>query len=304
MQLVGAREGRLRRRDGAAADPGDVPLRALRTPPGLHRRDAGRRRREGRQGGRLPPRPRDDVGAAARRRHRRVARAHAGRPGRRVALRRRSSSTPRTSTRGWSRTAWRSTPRRCAPAFDERVATVLDAGHADRAPRSRPRPAAGGAACTPRRWAAARRDAAPGPLAPGGDVVTATRHGRWDDRRRRCSTPRCRCSPSRTSASCARSTRTSRRRATCTITPTYSGCPAMDTIRDDIVAAFARRRPRRRTRRVRAGPGLDHRLDERRGQGQAAGLRHRAAAAAGRAAACRCRCPCAARSAARPTPAS
>jgi ring-1,2-phenylacetyl-CoA epoxidase subunit PaaD len=27
---------------------------------------------------------------------------------------------------------------------------------------------------------------------------------------------------------------------TVTITPTYSGCPAMDTIRDDIIAAFAR----------------------------------------------------------------
>ena len=41
---------------------------------------------QGLQGGRLPPRPRQPVGAAPRRRHRRVARPDAGGPGRRVAL--------------------------------------------------------------------------------------------------------------------------------------------------------------------------------------------------------------------------
>ncbi len=47
-----------------------------------------RGRGEGGQGGRLPRRPRHPLGAAPRRRHRRVTRAHAGRARRRVAVRR------------------------------------------------------------------------------------------------------------------------------------------------------------------------------------------------------------------------
>ena len=69
------------------------------------------------------------------------------------------------------------------------------------------------------------------------------------------------------------------------ITPTYSGCPAMGQIEDDVRRRLGRPRDRR-PRGDAAGAGLDHRLDERRGQGEAARLRHRAAAC-GRAAASR-----------------
>ena len=55
-----------------------------------------------------------------------------------------------------------------------------------------------------------------------------------------------------------------------TITPTYSGCPAMDAIRDDILTAFADGRPQRRARRVHVVARVDHGLDERRGEAQAA----------------------------------
>ncbi len=61
------------------------------------------------------------------------------------------------------------------------------------------------------------------------------------------------------------------------ITPTYSGCPAMGQIEDDVQAALAAHgldRPRGNA----ACAGLDHRLDERGRAQQAQGLRHRAAA--------------------------
>ena len=54
-----------------------------------------------------------------------------------------------------------------------------------------------------------------------------------------------------------------------TITPTYSGCPAMDAIRDDLTAAFRREGYPSVNVETRALPGLDHRLDERGRQGQA-----------------------------------
>ena len=68
-----------------------------------------------------------------------------------------------------------------------------------------------------------------------------------------------------------------RRRAEVVITPTYSGCPAMGQIEDDVRAALRSRR-HAGARRHAAGAGLDHRLDERRRPGEAARLRHRAAA--------------------------
>ena len=90
-----------------------------------------------------------------------------------------------------------------------------------------------------------------------------------------------------------------------TITPTYSGCPAMDAIRDDIVAALHAERLRRR---VACGTVLspawttDWMSDA--GTAQAARVRHRAAAAARRRSGAADALACAARSAARPTPAS
>ena len=55
------------------------------------------------------------------------------------------------------------------------------------------------------------------------------------------------------------------------ITPTYSGCPAMETIRTDLIDALCTGRLRPRRRRVRAVPAVDHRLDHRRGPRQARG---------------------------------
>jgi hypothetical protein len=53
-------------------------------------RHTRRCRRQSCQGGRLSPRPRHAVGAASRRRHRRVTPAHAGRPRRGRSIRRRA----------------------------------------------------------------------------------------------------------------------------------------------------------------------------------------------------------------------
>ena len=147
---------------------------------------------------------------------------------------------------------------------------------------SAPRPAAG--ARPHRRTAAhrgalpdARRDAGRGPRPPEGPVVTTVDAPRTRSRPR-SATPRCRCSPWRTSACCATSA-AERRSVTVTITPTYSGCPAMATMRDDLVHRLAdagydaavevaltprvverldhRARPRSagRARPLRAGPG-------------------------------------------------
>ncbi len=66
-----------------------------------------------------------------------------------------------------------------------------------------------------------------------------------------------------------------------TITPTYSGCPAMEAITDRIGwEAEAHGYPRRGAHP--AVPGVDDRLDDRGGPGGARALRHRAARAGAR----------------------
>ena len=62
------------------------------------------------------------------------------------------------------------------------------------------------------------------------------------------------------------------------ITPTYSGCPAMEPSATTCSERAHRGRLPARRRRVRAVPGLDHRLNHRRGPGQARGVRRRPAA--------------------------
>ena len=62
------------------------------------------------------------------------------------------------------------------------------------------------------------------------------------------------------------------------ITPTYSGCPAMNMIALEIELALEREGIRAAENPHRAVAGLDHRLDERRRPPQAPGIRHRAAA--------------------------
>ena len=62
------------------------------------------------------------------------------------------------------------------------------------------------------------------------------------------------------------------------ITPTYSGCPAMNMIALEIELALEREGIAQAENPHRAVAGLDHRLDERRRPPQAQGIRHRAAA--------------------------
>ena len=62
------------------------------------------------------------------------------------------------------------------------------------------------------------------------------------------------------------------------ITPTYSGCPAMNMIALEIELALERDGLSRSESAHRAVAGLDHRLDERGRPPQAPGIRHRAAA--------------------------
>ena len=78
--------------------------------------------------------------------------------------------------------------------------------------------------------------------------------------------------------------------STVTLTPTYSGCPAIDLIRDDVAGRAARRRVRRRRGRDAADAGVDDRLDEPRTAGAScarpASRRRRAARSAARSRGC------------------
>ena len=80
----------------------------------------------------------------------------------------------------------------------------------------------------------------------------------------RCSTPRCRCSPSRTSASCATVDRRPDDGVTVHDHPDVLRLPGDGRDPRRRRGRLRRRRPRRRARRVRAVAGVDHRLDERR----------------------------------------
>ena len=155
------------------------------------RRDARRGRRQGGQGGRLPRRPRRPLGAAARRRHRRVPRPHAGGARRRVALRR--GAVRRRSTRRWSRPG-RRRPDGAAPAVRRRTSARARRGDAHRA-RVAARPSAAVvAACTP------STSATCSPRCSTCTARTPERRGEppADPARRRrsrprCPTPSCRC---------------------------------------------------------------------------------------------------------------
>ena len=140
---------------------------------------------QGGQGGRLPPRPRDPVGAAARRRHRRVAPADAGRPRADLAVRRRAVRRPTTLEQslvadGVAVDAVGAARRRGTRYVDARARrgdadpTRRPRRRARRRPARRPHRAAG---------LPARRDAAPAPRAPGGDVVTHRRCSTVDEAR-------------------------------------------------------------------------------------------------------------------------
>ena len=232
--------------------------------------DPRRDRGEGRQGGRVPRRPRRAVDAAARTRHRRIAPPH---------RRSRSPTCGRTST-----SCSRTTP-------------LIDRLDGDRGP---PVDAAGaGDGCG--------REAAPGRCeleVPDGPVRVGRRSLRaallvpratcWP--RCRCSpasirerpgdargrsrppssTPRSRCSRSRTSACCAPSRRTATACASTSPRPTAA---APRSTRCATTCAPRCTAPGYARRRGAHGAvaRLDHRLDDRRRQAQAARVRHRAA---------------------------
>ncbi len=136
-------------------------------------------------------------------------------------------------------------PATLRPAFDRRIADVL--AEATLVLPRVPAAETGGRRgvhtdAMARCWAICRAWPASTPGRAGDGLDDARRARRAGTPRgtspRRCSTRRCRGSPSRTSASSAPSTST--RPVSRSPSPrTYSGCPAMDAIRDDILSAFA-----------------------------------------------------------------
>ena len=253
VRLVERARRRLRRARRPAAGLRHLAAGAVRAAARARRPGARRDRRQGRQGADLPPRLRRAVGRAARRRHRAVAAADAGRARRRLAAGRRAVRAHAGSTGA----------ERDAREVDVVLDTVLATAGLDRpdvgAARRRSAAGPGATACTPRRWATSW------PSCRASPARTRTRHGehRLATSRPPCPTRSCRWSPSPTSASCARSTRTARRSPSRS-RPTYSGCPAMREISADLRHRLQRRGLRRRHRPHRARAGVEQRLDHRR----------------------------------------
>ena len=218
---------------------------------------AGRRRRQGGQGGRLPPRPRRPLGGPARRRHRRVPRPHAGGPRRGVAVRRRA--VRRRLDAGARRArASPSTRPRCGRAVLDRIGTVVSEATLS-VPDVAPATAAAAAACTPSTSATCSPRCSTCPLTPRSDLVMppdpAPERGRWP---RRSSTPSCPVVTIEDLGILRDVAEDEGARVHVQITPTYSGCPAMETIRTDLIDALCTARLRPRRRRVRAVPAVDH----------------------------------------------
>ena len=143
---------------------------------------------------------------------------HAGRARRRVALRSTSCSTPRPSTRGLVGRRRRGRPGRAPRGRAGPARAVIVASATLSVPEVAP--AVGGGRRGPAHRGdglPARRDAAPHPLPPGGDLVmsTSTRTRAWERRRPGARPRAARSSPSRTSASCATSPRTTAAASTC-----------------------------------------------------------------------------------------
>ena len=248
----------------------DLPGRALRRPAAQHRRDPRGRRRQGRQGGRLPPSTTPPTGCCGSATAPRVPRADAGAPSTPSGPSSRSCSTPvDAGARGERR---RRRPRGPAPRRARATRGRGDRGHPDRAGGRAAASAAAAAACTPRTSATCSPRCSTCPLSPGGHMVT-------DDARQarrepgpsppRCPTRRSPWSPSPTSASCATSTVDDGAGCTCSHADLLRLPGDGRHRRRRGRAAHAGRVPARR-RRVRALAGLDHRLDRPTTAGQAA----------------------------------
>ena len=192
---------------------------------------------------------------------------------RRRLRRRRSTSCGRSTPSCWPPTRSRRElaaagvgvdPATVADEVDVVLEQVFAASGVDRPERRRPgrrqRPH------RPRRAAhrgaqpAARRDAGRRPRPPGGAVVTMTHRVRGG-----CATVTDPEMPMLTleDLGVLRAVEERRRPGRVAITPTYSGCPAMATMRDDLVHRLTRRRVRRRPGPGRADAGLVERLDQR-----------------------------------------
>ena len=139
----------------------------------------------------------------------------------------------------------RARPPSLRAALDEEFGAVLHGRRTGGPAPSRSRWPAAAAASTPNTWATcwprcrcwpASTPAPPGDAKDTDATMTATDHRSraWDIAATRHATPRSRCSPSRTSGAARRGTADGRHRRSSTITPTYSGCPAMDAIREDL----------------------------------------------------------------------
>ena len=244
-----------------------LPVRALPPADRLHRRHPGRHRRQGGQGSGLPPRPQRPVGPAPGPRHGRVAPADDPRRSRSSGPtstscsattsspaasrgRRRRRSLPacaRTSTgspaRSWPKPSWRS--RRSSRTAAAAAAASTPNTSATSSPRCRCSPAS-----TPEPAGRTMEMFVSDPeTASAATPPRATRPGEGLGRRRHRVRPR---DPGphhrgpRHPARCPGLDGTSTDdggmvpAVQVTITPTYSGCPAMDAIRDDLTAAFRR----------------------------------------------------------------
>ena len=242
-----------------------LAARALRTARRAPRSGARRDRREGRQGADVPPAVRGRVGRPARRRHRRVAPADARGPGPGRPVSRRVVHGVRRPGRGRRAVLRQVTDSR--PGCPCRsVPTARGAGRDGAAHRaSRP---------------AARRVAERGPRPPGGDMVTVTAIDGRPARpgiAERVPDPEL---PMLTLADLGvlRDVEmTGDGTVVASLTPTYSGCPAMAEMRAAVAARLRAAGYARVEIRTVLDPPWTQRLDHRSRPPQAHRARHRPA---------------------------
>ena len=131
----------------------DLAGRAVRRARAQHRRDPRRGRRQGGQGGRLPPSTTPTSGccgsATAPTSPTPGCRPRSTPSGRTS----RSCSTARPSTPAWSPTGVAVDPATLREPVLARITAVVERRHPDRARGRRPPSAVAAAGCTPRRWA-------------------------------------------------------------------------------------------------------------------------------------------------------
>ncbi len=276
---------RLRLHRAAQRDDGHLASADVGAAARVERRRAGRHRRQGGEGSALPPAARRRLGGAAGRRHRRIGAPHARRARRAVALHAPSCSTPTRSMPRPRPTAWARAGTRCASRGWPRC------GACSTRPSSRCRPtrrsaAPASAACTASTWATSwPRCSTCSARIPGarGDAVSTAMRATAQS------------SDARLGACCdgvldpevpalsvrdlgiVRDVIDARRRPRGRADAHLLRLPGHRGDRAQRARGARRRRPRPRARDLAPRAGVDHRLDQRRRQAQAARVRHRAA---------------------------